>query len=222
MARTIVKSDTFTDGSAPRDLTTYDAKWINTYISNAALETDTNGHIYSVYGNDATYYYNDTFSDDQYSEVEFNSTPEGNNVYAGVILRSSADINANRDYYVCYFWGWDSPIVVYIAKVTNGSGRSTALATSGTTSFANGDKLSADVVGNTISVYKNATGSGDTPLVQYTDSSSPFTTGFPGIFIASNSTPRITKWEGGNITGGGASRVHLLAGKLGFPLTGKM
>jgi hypothetical protein len=205
MARTPVKSETFTDGSAPRSLSTYNALWVNTHPAATELNTKVGGALYdqNQYGSDPAYYFNDTFADDQYFEISFDTLSTGTIKMGGILRSSTQTGSGQRDFYAVFiqYSGAGTTYDVYIHKVANNAWGS-SLNASATVSLSGSDTFSAEIVGSTITCYKNTT----TAITNatYTDSSSPYTSGYPGVYT--NAIPAslwfITAWEGGNVTAG--------------------
>jgi hypothetical protein len=206
--RSLVASDAFADGSAPRSLSAYNASWVNSRPAACELNTYTGGVIRDAngYGGDPWYYYNDAFDGDQYAEIGVDALPTGTARY-GVALRCSTDTSGNtRDAYLAYYRvlsGTTYELKAY--RVDNGS-FSAALIDTTFTLDAGSDRFSAEIIGGTISVYKNYSGSGDTPLATYTDGA-PLTGGRPGVYTNASpvSNAYITSWEGGNASAGSAA-----------------
>jgi len=137
-----------------------------------------------------------TFTDDQYSSAVIpDSTPTGSTYRVGVIVRASSGTNATRDYYEVYIY---QPSTRFTHLVKYVDGTPTTLYSSDSPTWADGDSIELEVQGNTLTVCKNGTplGGGFT----YTDSSSPLTTGLPGISVTNQMY--IDSWEGGNLGGG--------------------
>jgi hypothetical protein len=199
--RTEIAADTFTTATG-QNLTAH-GSWVNTYPSLTEIWTDaTTDTIYSVYGDKAAYYYSGgTFSNDQYSEITVLDSLGAGTYKAGVIVRSSTDINANRDYYTAYLYANDNTI--YIDKVVNGT--QTNITSQATSAMGAGDKLSLEVEGTALRAYINST-----LIVSTTDSA--LSSGRPGVYIQANTDKHVTAWSGGDLTASASSSLLKLPG----------
>lgn len=140
-----------------------------------------------------------TFSDDQYAKVSIeNFTFQSADYRAGVVVRCSADTDANADYYA--FWvqddGGASSRTSKLVKVVNGA--LTEL-DSRVGAWASDDTVSLEVEGTTLRAYKN-----DVELFSVDDPD--ITTGKPGFLVAGGPSARADNWEGGDVVAGGATR----------------
>jgi hypothetical protein len=148
-----------------------------------------------------------TFSDDQYSKLTLATGSRGwdtSDYRIGVIVRADSATDAGRDFYALMMLN-DADIGVActtrIVKMLNGT--ESTLSTT-TTTWADGDTISLEVVtsgGNAVlTAYKNDVA---ISALNVTDSSSPFTTGKPGLYIRGSSTrPVGDNWSGGDVTSG--------------------
>lgn len=131
-----------------------------------------------------------SFSADQYAKITFAAVASGN--YLGLSLRGDG---AGNYYDVAADNG-----VAFIRKASSGS---PSTLTSVSQVFIAGDILYLEVVGSSPAVLTLKLNG--TTIGTYSDSSSPFTTGKPGLASYNNSaTTTASFWEGGNI--GGSSR----------------
>lgn len=199
MARTLIASDDFNrvNGSVGSNwLYIRDTDWQPappSIVSNAVVPGAT-GNNYQVIRWAGT----GTFANDQYAKITIGGlTWQDSSYRVGVVVRCSADLNAAADYYA--FWVQDdasSNRTSKLVKVVNGT--ATEL-DSRTSAWANGDTISLEASGTTISAYKN-----DTLMFSVTDTS--LTTGKPGLMAAgSGSVPTADNWEGGDVSSGAGS-----------------
>ncbi len=141
-----------------------------------------------------------SFTDAQYAKITIGGLAFLNSAHAiGVIVRASTDTNAARDFYFAYVAA-DTAAPNYtpvLGKVVNGT---RTVLHSATVAWANGNTLSLEVDGTTLTVFKNDVALGGS-FIQ-TDAS--LSTGKPGI-CANGPAPTGDDWEGGNITAGGGS-----------------
>lgn len=196
MARTLVASDNFNRASLGTDWSQ-----VCTIRGNIVINSSTRvWGEYAAIGDDhptAKWVGAGTFTDDQYSSaVLLDSTPTGSTYRFGVIVRASAGTNATRDYYEAYVALITGLVTTHLVKMVDGAVAYTYSSSSPT--WADNDRIELEVQGNTLRVCKNGTplGGGFT----YTDSSSPLTTGLPGISVTNQMY--LDNWEGGNITAG--------------------
>jgi hypothetical protein len=128
------------------------------------------------------------FANDQYAQVKpFN----GVGIHGGGV---AVRLDASKNGYCAYFV---NPTTVLIDRID--AGALTNLASIGSLSFtADVDVLKLDVVGTTLTAYKNGT-----PIGNATDST--HASGRAGVVIQGNSGTLIDDWEGGDIGGGGQS-----------------
>lgn len=140
-------------------------------------------------------------SNDQYSELTVVTAPAavGTLDYSGVACRMSGSA-ATRTYYTAYV----APNSTTSPKVTVDkwvNGVRTQLATT-TFAWAAGDRISMEVVGTSIKVYKNVT----TEITALAVTDAAITTGSFGV-IQAGAGLLGDDWEGGNITAGGGAAV---------------
>lgn len=150
-----------------------------------------------------------TFSDDQYASAVISAIfLSGSPQYrAGVIVRASGGTDAAATFYCAYFC--DNGTVV-IGK-PSGAGLALTILDSRSQTFVDGDVFTLGVEGAAtavLTVYKNGTATTST----VSDSSSPLTTGKPGVYCASDDSggspfPVLDDWIAGDYTtsGGGVS-----------------
>jgi hypothetical protein len=162
-----------------------------------------------------------SFSADQYCTFTIsNLAVSGASSRGGGIVRSASGTDAASAFYACYVCDDDtgSGSTVVILKV-NGTMAGTVLDSRRLT-IANGDILTFGVQGSSsavLTLYVNAVASAST----YTDSSSPLTTGKPGLYLASDEStgtltgPALDDWIAGDVTAGSTS-----AALSGSALTG--
>jgi hypothetical protein len=139
---------------------------------------------------------NDTFNNDQYSQVVARFTGPGNGTqYLYLIARATGATSTPSTAFTYWFWsdgGSDTSIIKH-----PGSASEVVLATANATTFASGDLLRFEVSGSTLTGFKNG-GS----VITATDSS--ITTGAAGMGgFGSIGTVLIDDWEGGNLGGAG-------------------
>ena len=105
------------------------------------------------------------------------SALNGTTDFIGPVVRVNGTAHTSFSYYSCV----ENSTTLLLQKVTGqndaGSGIATQLAVRTITAAA-GDTIDLRIVGNTVTCYWNRTG---TPTLEYADSSSPLTTGNPGI-----------------------------------------
>lgn len=199
MARTLIASDDFNrvNGAIGSNwLYIRDTAWqsITPAVENNVVVPKAGGTHYQV----VRWAGAGTFANDQYAKTTIGGMSWQDATYLiGVVVRCSADIDTAADYYA--FWVNDdasSNRTSKLVKVVNGT--ETVLDTR-TSAWANGDTISLEVSGTTLSAYKN-----DTLMFSVTDSS--LTTGKPGLLIGGGgSVPTADNWEGGDVTTGGGS-----------------
>jgi hypothetical protein len=198
MARTLVASDPFTysDGVLA---TVSGGNWANvtTAGGSGVISVSTNRFTGASAGvppggQVARWTGAGTFSDDQYSSAVFGETDFASGIRGiGVVARTSADTDGNRDYY--YAFAVDNNTYSY-GKVVNGTHTSFG---TGSQTWNDGDRIEIECEGTTIRILRNGV-----EIASTTDSD--LTTGKPGIHAAGGiSAVWGDDWEGGNITGGG-------------------
>jgi hypothetical protein len=145
----------------------------------------------------AALYSGGAFANDQYSQVVLAS---GGNDDAGVLLRF-ASLTAANGYVVAFSASLD---YIIVWKVTADGATWTQLGAAFYPAIAVGDTVKASVSGSstvTIEVFLNGTSQGTR-----TDSSSPYTSGYAGIYVYDNGTlglNTLDSWVGGPSAGGG-------------------
>ena len=146
-----------------------------------------------------------TFTDDQYSSVKIVTAPSntGSNATVGVCARASGS-GATRSFYEAFVDGVNPANTVLVKRV---NGVRTQLATTSATTWAAGDFISLEVIGNDLKVYKNTT----TEITALAVTDTAITTGAPGVVVSSSAIMG-DDWEGGNL-GGGSPSLPPLAGK---------
>lgn len=192
MARSLIASDNFNRAALGAD-------WQNLVsASRGDVITASSTHItgqYAGLGDDhptARWVGAGTFLDNQYASVVLlNVVPGGTTYRTGVIVRSSADTGAGRDYYEA-FVNLNGTIKTNLVKFVNGT--MTVLAESTSPSWAVNDRLDLEVEGTTLRVCKNGTPLGG--IFTVTDTS--LTTGQPGVSCTSAMTA--DNWEAGTLT----------------------
>lgn len=150
----------------------------------------------------AAYWNADTFSADQYAQVTRIFGAQGDDNWP--IVRAS--ISAATFYRV--------DTSNYITKSVNGVESYVGAVFSGfAASTTSGDVIRLAVVGNVLTLYKNGVSQGSR-----TDSSSPITSGAPGMFlwVGSTTTNYLDNWEGGDM-GGGTTYNQSVAGTFPSP-----
>ena len=167
-------SDDFTntDGTA---LATHNANWT---VSAGTIEINTNAaRCPTASGTAVARYSGGTFTDDQYSKgiVTFN----GGSGYAGFSVR---DTGSARYFVLVAASG------AWLIRETNAG-----TLTSGSSTFSDGDEITLQAVGTTISALRNGT-----QFATVTDSA--ISSGKAGIYLdnAATNFDRILSWEGGD------------------------
>lgn len=203
MARTLVASDNFNRASLGAD-------WamVNTIRGNVVINSSTRvWGEYAAIGDDhptARWVGAGTFSDDQYSSaVIIDSTPTGSTYRFGVVVRASADTNANRDYYEVFVALITGLVTTHLVKVVNGT--KTDIYVSSSPTWADNDRIELEVEGTTLRVCKNGTPLGGS----FTATDSDITTGKPGLSVTNQMY--LDDWEGGSLGGGGSSAVPIFS-----------
>lgn len=141
-----------------------------------------------------------TFTANQYAAAKLlNFDFQSANYWAGVIVRASGDTDAARDFYyaIVQMDGGGPSYTTRVGKVVNGT--HTSLANVGQAWSVN-DVISLEVEGTSLRVFRNGT---QITGLNATDAS--LSTGAPGIILSQSFY--LDDFEGGNITGGGASPV---------------
>ena len=146
-----------------------------------------------------------SFTDDQYAKVFLATGSRGwdtDSYRIGVMVRASGDTDGNRDFYAAYMCN-DADVgnacTTRLVKMSNGT--ETTLAST-SIAWANGDSISLEVrtVGGNaeLKAFRNDAQIG---ALAHTDSSSPFTTGLPGLYLqGSSSRPIGDDWSAGNVS----------------------
>lgn len=194
MARTAIATDNFNRASIGTDWTNLNSDWgsmtiyLSTVVSFSTSQSGANRQAARWTGAG-------TFTDNQYSKIKIGTFSFlSNSQAAGVIVRASADTNANRDYYEAVVFP-DSGGPTYtteLNKLVNGT--LTTIFTAAIT-WVSGDTLSIEADGTTISVYRNDVALGGS----WTQTDSSLTTGLPGASGAGNTSFPFDDWEGGNL-----------------------
>ena len=207
MARTSIATDAFgTD-----DLAT---NWTNMNSLNAN-STISGGVITDNYAAESVYRWTGagTFTDDQYAKdtvVAFGGQ-NLNDKWGGVIVRADTGDASTRNYYLAYIedttaTNGSATRNVLLCKMVNSS-KSTLATTARTT--APGDTIALEVTtvgGNAVlAVFHNDV---QVAALDYTDSSSPFTTGKPGLTQAGQFCS-LDNWEGGDVTGASSTPIEV-------------
>ncbi len=145
-----------------------------------------------------------TFTDDQYAKaVVATRVWQSANYRTGVLVRASADIDANRDYYA-FLLQHDNdigqPTTTILVKCVNGTETTLATAASGIAWAAN-DTIELEVrtsgANAALKCFRNGV---EITAMATTDSTSPLSTGKPGLYLQGNNTVAADDWEGGNLT----------------------
>lgn len=137
-----------------------------------------------------------SFTNDQYSAIIIGGLSFLSNQYGiGTSVRSNGLTNTARSYYEVVVYA-DSGGPNYQTDVNKMvAGTYTNLVSTTTPTWANGDELSIEVVGTTITVKKNGTALGGS----YTLTDSSLSTGTPGITGTGGNTVYADNWEGGTV-----------------------
>jgi hypothetical protein len=203
MARTPVTSPnpyTFT-ASDNVNLASVDSNWTNQDGSAGYVGVLSN-RIYSAYSanSDACWAGSGSFSNDQYATIKLIVGSNDVSDAIGVSVRNNGAAYASRSLYRAYYV--DTAIAnakVVVEKIVSGGAPSTLASTDIT--FVTNDTLTLEVVTSgsdaLLRAYKNSTQIGS----DITDSSSPLTTGKPGIMAAGSAfTVYGDDWVGGDVT----------------------
>jgi hypothetical protein len=215
MARTPVATQDFT-GSDATDITTLGFSKVRdvTYGSSAQILTNKCSGYFSTASVDDSTTQNQvvvmvrtagTYSNDQYAKATI-SGKGLNTAYrrGGVIVRSSADTDANADFYAFYNCD-DASNTSVLCKVVNGT--FTSLGTWTTTAWANGDTIELEVSGTTLTPYRNGSA-----IAGKSATDSALASGRPGLYIASHTDSgyRLDDWEGGDVSSASATALLML------------
>ena len=139
-----------------------------------------------------------TFNNDQWASIKvypnFNTSGYG----IGVMVRSSADVNAGRDSYQAYveYSAAGPDYTTILRKVVNGT---VTVLHSATNAWTGGDRLDIEAEGSTIRLCKNGTPLGGS----FTVTDTALTTGQPGVVASGGSTEEGDDWEAGNFASAG-------------------
>jgi hypothetical protein len=201
MARTLVASDNFNRA----DSGSLGANWSDLFPGWATVDIGTNTAVAADVSNPQVARWNGagTFSDDQYAKAVVSTRVWQSSSYrTGVLVRASADIDSARDYYFLVFYhdqDVGSAVTTVLGKCLNGT--ESTLVTDTTIAWAVSDTIELEVttVGGNAQLRAFRNGSVVTAL-NHTDSTSPFTTGKPGIYLQGNSSIAADDWEGGSVS----------------------
>ncbi len=218
MARTLIASDNFDSYTDAANLGAQ-ANWLELNDSTALLRVTkpaSDGEIWNPFSAAAQCRWDGSgsFSGDQYSKATLTQIGANGTTswYTGVMVRASADLISNRDYYALevgeHVTLGSRP--TRVVKYVNDS--ATTLSNVTGDNWAAGDTIELEAVTNgadcDLLVYRNGS-----LLRTVTDSSSPLTGGKPGLVGYGGGTTtdaiKLDDWEGGDVTGGGASNVPL-------------
>lgn len=147
-----------------------------------------------------------TFTDDQYASVKVQSLTSfaGTNDRVGVIVRASADTDANRDYYLATADA-DSATSTHLVRLSKWVNGTFTQIHSGNATLAENDRLELEAEGTTIRVCINGTAIGGS----FTVTDSDISTGKPGVATAGNASCFGDDWEGGNLSSGSTLPLKL-------------
>lgn len=118
-----------------------------------------------------------TFTDDQYASIEVSALSfQGANFFIGVIVRASADLDANRDFYAAFVSSDSSGpnYLVSLIKVVNGT---TTVLHSASVAWSVNQRIELEAVGTTLTTMKDGVALGGS----FTQTDASLTTGKPGI-----------------------------------------
>lgn len=198
MARTLIASDDFNRAGPGLG-----SNWANLSSGRGDVVINSSTRVTGQFGalsddhSAARWVGTGTFTDDQYASVKVQSLTSfaGGNDRVGVIVRASADTDANRDYYLATADADSatSTHLVRLAKWVNGT--FTALHSANAT-LAEDDRLELEAEGTEIRVCVNGTPLGGS----FTVTDSDISTGKPGVAAAGNASCFGDDWQGGNIT----------------------
>ena len=188
-ATKVVATDNFDSYTTDGALLTGQGNWLRERLDQKVAYSASNGEVWSngSGGNEVATYYNDTFDDDQYSEVKITATNAGGQI--GVSVRCGGGISS---YYL--FYGNSSSC--WFGKMDAGSFTSFGSGTA----FEVNDIIRIEAEGTTIRAYRNgeldtSVGGGDGIV---TDSG--LTSGKAGLSgYNSTTSTRCDNWEGGNL-----------------------
>ncbi len=196
MSRTLVKSDAFTYSNGAL-ATVSSGDWTSINSGSATLNCSGNKAV-SAHVNYAIGRWEGgstgagTWTADQYAKAAITRSANSGN-RAGVIVRCSADTNANRDYYAAYVMENAGSADTFIIKTVNGT--NTTLSNVSGDGWADGDTIEIEAEGTTIRVFRNGV-----ELRNVTDSSiSGASTDRAGILIYGTAMA-VDDWEGGTIS----------------------
>jgi hypothetical protein len=185
------------------NLSSVDSNWTNQDGISGHVGVSSN-QIYSAYAatSDVCWVGAGSFDADQYATIKVVGSVTDLPDKIGVSVRNNGAVSASRSLYRAYVWdptgGGDAEQVV-TEKIVSG-GAPTTLQTS-TETFASGDTLTLSVVTDgsnaILRTYKNGVQFGG----DITDSSSPLTSGKPGLVAAGNAATLFgDDFVGGNVT----------------------
>lgn len=198
--RTVVATDNFNRADAG----SLGSDWTDLYPGFATADINTNQCAAVDVSTDqsARWGGSGSFNDDQYAKMAIGARVWQNGSYrTGVLVRASADIDTARDFYVLTILHDNdigSPCTTALGKMVNNT--LTTLASDTSISWVVADTIELEV--RTVSsnaqlkCFRNGV---EITSLATTDSTSPFTTGKPGLYLQGNSTIRGDDWEGGNL-----------------------
>jgi hypothetical protein len=188
---TVLLKDDFAGGAA----VLADPPWKQGALDATTLNRDGSGNAKASAGNPANdeFAYDDsnTYPADQWAEITVGGGLSVGNNYAEALVRASGSGGTFQGYSFNTDGG-SGALHTVITKWSAGAG---ADITNFATTFTTGDKLRVEIVGNTLTCYKNGVNLGS-----FTDSTSPISSGAPGcgVYNASGNTVLISDFAGGD------------------------
>lgn len=199
--RTSVATDAFTRadaGSLGSDWTDLYPGWATADIStNQAVAADSSQPQVARWTGAGT------FTDNQYAKaVVATRVWQSSSYRTGVLVRASADVDAARDYYALILQHDNDigqPVSTLLIKCVNGTETTLDSSASGI-AWAATDTIELEVrtsgANAELKCFRNGV---EITELATTDSTSPLTTGKPGLYLQGNSTIAADSWEGGNL-----------------------
>jgi hypothetical protein len=200
--RTLVASDNFDRA----DSGSLGANWLDQFPGWATIDINTNRAVAADSSQPAMAVWAGagTFTADQYGQVIVATRVWQSSSYrTGVTVRASTDTDAGRDFYALMLYHDNDigqPVSTHLVKCVNATETILVSAASGIAWVAT-DSIElevTDVGGNAqLRCYRNGTLITE---LNHTDSTSPLTTGKPGLYLQGNDTVAADDWEGGNFS----------------------
>lgn len=204
MTRSTVKGPLAFTASNNTELETYDSSFVDLRGNGPGFVEVQSNKLTHTFGAAVIFPYRDatpTYSADQYAGAVITWIGGFPNARYGVACRMSADSGPNDDWYAAAIDFSTSPVTTRLYKCVNGTVSTLDSRTS--IAWASGDALWLEAVTNggncELTVYRGAASQ-----YTYTDSSSPLTSGKPGMYLFDNAgggAATMDDWEAGDITG---------------------